>query len=183
MNRLRVTTLIILLFAFSCSFAVAADRPKWYEKPEDVVARLYRDFSWEALISPSFFAKDALANQPVKVLKQYFTSRLAELIAKDTEFEIRTKELGHIDFMLIFGSQDPEGISNIRINRNAGTNVVSVLYDGNGEKDIMKMHFETVQTGSGWRISDIRYKTRKSHAFPGQRLDFSLLELLSEPYE
>jgi hypothetical protein len=182
MNRMRITTLMIFLFAFCGSFAVAADRPHRFEKPEDVVAWLYRDFGWEALIW-HYFGKDTLVNQPMNVLKRYFTSRLAELIVKDREHATRTKQLGHIDFMLIFGSQDPYGISNIRITRKPGTNVVSVLYDYNREKDVMRIDFETIQTGNGWRISDMHYKTRKSHAFPDPGVEFSLLGLLSQPYE
>jgi hypothetical protein len=174
--------LLILLFVFCSSSSVAADRPQRFEKPEDVVAWLYRDFGWEALIW-HHFGKDTLVHQPMSVFKRYFTSRLAELIVKDREHATRTKQLGHIDFILIFGSQDPDGISNIRITQKPGTNVVSVLYDYNREKDVMKIDFETVQTENGWRISDMYYKSRKSHAFPDPGLEFSLLGILSRPYE
>jgi len=182
MNRLRIAALTIFLLVLCGGFAIAADRPQRFEKPEDVVAWLYRDFGWEALIS-HYFDKDILIDQPANVLKRYFTSRLAELIVKDREHVTRTKELGHIDFILIFGSQDPDGISNIRITRKPGTNVVSVLYDYNREKGVMKIDFKTVQTENGWKISDMHYKTRKSHAFPDPGLEISLFGLLSQPYE
>jgi len=46
----------------------------------------------------------------------------------------------------------------------------------------MKIDFDTVKTKSGWRISDVHYKTRKTKAFPDEGVDFSLLNLLSQPY-
>jgi hypothetical protein len=84
--------------------------------------------------------------------------------------------------MIIFGGQDPDGTSNIRISRRPKTNVVEVLFDYNGEKDVMTIEFETVKTPKGWRISDIRYRPHKSNAFPNPGPGFSLVKLLSEPY-
>jgi hypothetical protein len=181
MNRLLTATLTIILLASHSSLAAAADRPSQFKQSEDVVAWLYRDFGWEAII-PYYFEKDSLIDQPLPIYKRYFTSHLAALIVKDREYETRTRGIGNVGFMLIFGSQDPEGISNVRINRNLGTNVVSVLYDQNGEKDVMKLEFETIGTASGWRISNIRYKANQSRAFPNPGPSFSLLEILSRPY-
>jgi hypothetical protein len=180
-NRLCIT-LSMFFFVMCSSYAIASDRPTRFEKPEDVVAWLYRDFGWEGFIF-RYFKNDILIDQPVSVLKRYFTPKLAVLISKDRKYEKRTKEVGHMDFVLIYGSQDPDGISNIRINKKVGINIVSVLYDYNREKDVMEIDYETVKTKGGWHISDVHYKTRKSNAFPGSEDDFSLLELLSQPYE
>lgn len=179
MKCLRVATIALLLvFHLTCAFAI--DRPLQFDKPEEVVAWLYRDFGWECFLA-HYFEKDILINQPKSVLEQYFVLGLSDLIVRDRAFERRTKELGHIDFVLLFGSQDTDGVCNLRIKRTPDTNKVMVLYDQNGQRDIMEMQFDTVQTNKGLRISDIHYKLRKSDISSEKR--FSLQELLSQPYE
>ena len=169
--KLQIITLIAV-FAFSVNSTTAADRPTRFGKPEDVVAWLYRDFGWQAFIGQYFH--EIINDQPKNILERYFTPRLAELIAKERKFEIETKQVGPPGFDLLFGSQDPDGISNIRINRQSGTNIVTVLYDQNTKKDVMKIDFVTVKTENGWRISNIHYKDVS--------FDVSLLNVLSGPY-
>lgn len=179
MKKLQIITLIAV-FAFSVNSATAADRPTRFDKPEEVVAWLYRDFGWQAFIGQYFH--EIINDQPKNILERYFTPRLAGLIIKERKFEIETKEVGPPGFDLLFGSQDPDGVSNIRINRKPGTNTVSVLYDQNSEKDVMEIVFETEKTQSGWRILDIHYKTRVSKAFPSPNPEISLLKVLSSSY-
>ena len=179
-NSLRVFAIaLVALFALS-ALAVASERPLRFEKPEDVVGWLYRDFGWEAQIS-DYFDKDSLIDQPLSVYERYFSTKLSRLIVKDREYTKRTKELGRIDFMIIFGSQDPDGTSNIRIRQRSGSNLVEVLYDYDGKKDVMTLEYETVKTSKGWRISDIRYQPHASNAFPNPGPGFSLMKLLTEP--
>ncbi len=178
MKYICISFLVILCFVASCAFA--SDKPTGIEKPEDVVRLLYRDFGWE--FTSDVGSKTVLVDQPETVLKQYFTRKLVKLILNDRKFEARTREIGHLDFILLTGSQDPDGIGNIRIARKPGTNIVSVMYDQNGEKDVMKIDYHCVHTASGWRISDIRYKSRKSLAFPVPEPELSLLKHLSQPY-
>ena len=172
--------LFIVFLGLGLCSAFSADGPARIAKPEDVVVWLYRDFGWEITSDDS--SKTVLILQPISVLRQFFTPKLVKLIVNDREYVAKTKEIGHLDFILISGSQDPGGISNIRITRKPGTNVVTVLYDQNGEKEVMRIDYYTVHTRSGWRISDVRYKTRKSTAFPVPEPESSLLKLLSQPY-
>ncbi len=174
-----LTYLLSLLFLVFGTFTYASSSNQ-NDTPEVVVQTLYRDFGWELKSESS--SKKLLIDQPIKVLRRYFTPKLAELIKKDRKHEIKTKDLGHLDFVLLCGSQDPDGITNIRIAGKPGKDVVTVTYDQNGEKDVMKIEFHTQKTKSGWRISDVHYKTRKSNAFPGPGLDLRLLNLLSQPY-
>jgi hypothetical protein len=167
----------IMLFVLFSGFAFAADRPN--EKAEDVVKRLYHDFGWE--LKDDISKKRLLIDQPANVLAKYFTNKLSEMIVKDRNYVKRTKELGHLDFVLLCGSQDPGGISNIRI-RQAAKNRVTLTYDQNGEKDIMTMDFSMVSTSTGWRITDVSYKERKSNGFPTPSPTYSLSTILSEPY-
>ena len=147
--------LLVSFLSFGVNSAFATDRSK-AEKPEDIVTSLYRDFGYE--IQEEITSKPLLADQTPTVLKKSFTSKLAELIAKERKQEKATKELGPINFVILCGSQDPGGINNIRIAMKRGTNVVEVLYDQNGEKDVMTIDYRMVKTDNGWRISDIDYK-------------------------
>jgi hypothetical protein len=173
--------IVIAFFAvFHLVSAYAADLSSPSEKPAEVVVRLYRTFGWECFLK-THSDNDILINQPKTVLERYFVQKLSNMIVRDRAFERKAKELGHIDFVLLFGSQDPDGISNLRITKTPGTNTVVVIYDQNGQRDLMEMRFDTVKTNAGWRISDIHYKLRKSDIT--SELTFSLRELLSRPYE
>jgi hypothetical protein len=173
------TFLLVAFLSFGVNSAFAIDRSTT-ERPEDVVTSLYRDFGHE--IREAITSKPLLVDQTPTVLKKYFTSKLAELIIKDRKQEKATKEIGHIDFVILYGSQDPDGIRNIRITKKPGKNVASVIYDQNDERDVMTINYDLVQTDIGWRISDVHYKARKSTAFPEPAPEFSLLNLLSQPY-
>jgi hypothetical protein len=176
MHILRIIA-AFLLFTFGVNTAIASDRHPRFEKPDDVVAWLYRDFGWQAFIGQYFH--EIINDQPKNILERYFTPRLTELIMKERRFEIETKQVGPPGFDLLFGSQDPDGIRNIRISRKPGTNTVSVLYDQDAVKDLMEIQFETVKTKNGWRISDVRYKMNKSI---DPNFDVSLIAVLSGPY-
>ena len=173
---ISLLTVLFLIFATN-TYAANSNQP---ESPEGVVQSLYRDFGWE--LKPDNNSKKLLIDQPIKILNRYFTPELAELMKRDRRHEIKTKDLGHLDFVLLCGSQDPDGITNIRINGKPGKSIVTVMYDQNGEKDVMKIEFNTQHMKSGWRISDVHYRTRKSKAFPEPGLDLRLLDFLSQPY-
>ncbi len=168
---------VLILVCATITYAANSSQP---ESPESVVQSLYRDFGWE--LKSVSNSKKLLIDQPSKVLNRYFTPKLAELIKKDRKHEIKTKDLGHLDFVLLCGSQDPDGITNLRIAGKPGKDIVTATYDQNGEKDVMKIEFNTQKTKSGWRISDVRYKARKSKAFPAPGIDLRLFDLLSQPY-
>lgn len=173
------SVLLVILFSSFATGAIAIEKVTKYEKPEDVVIILYHDFGWEAQYPEKYKDKVLLIDQPFKVLEQYFSQKLASLIYNDRKQEIKTHELGRIDFVLLFGSQDPDGINNIRIKQKSDK-VVSVLYDQNGEKDVMVLIYEIINTKNGYRIGNINYKTRNSNAFSDPGLNFSLLKLLTE---
>ncbi len=167
----------VLLIALAIDGAFGADRPARFEKPDDVVAWLYRDFGWEALISV-YFRGDSLIDQPYGVLSRYFTSELSQLLVQTRKREVNNQEPGPIDFVLIFGSQDTDGIVNIRIARRSKDNVVTVIYDQNTERDVREIQFDTVNSPGGWRISNIRYHSKEAEM--SSEKPFSLLDLLGK---
>jgi hypothetical protein len=177
-----ILSCIVLVGLVIChgDWLFASDRPAQFKSPEEVVAWLYRDFGCESFFD-HYFDNDILIDQPRRVLERYFVPELAMLIQHDRLYAKRAKELGHIDFVFLFGSQDPDGIGNLRIKKITETNSVSVKYDQNGQHDIVEMQFDTVHTKRGWRISDIHYKWRQTEI--SSESNFSLRKLLSEPYE
>ncbi|HTP64948.1 MAG TPA: hypothetical protein VMJ66_06120 [Geobacteraceae bacterium] len=172
--------LLLLFLSIASSQVFAAAGTAGTGKPVDVVTAIYRNFGWE--LTEDIGSRTVLIDQPRSVLQQYFTPKLVKLIVSDRKYVARTKEVGHLDFILLSGSQDPGGIGNIRITAKPGTNIVSVLYDQDKEKDVMKIDYHCIQTGHGWRVADIRYKSRKSATFPVPEPEQSLLDLLSQPY-
>jgi len=178
MKNLRCLFFILVLGIGICGHA--ADCLSQTGNPEDVVKSLYRDYGWEMKSNNS--SKKSLVDQPLTVLQRYFTPRLSTLIEKDRKYEEKTKDLGHLDFVLLCGSQDPDGITNIRISGKPGKSIVTLMYDQNGENDVMEIKFNTQKTKSEWRISDVHYRTRKSNSFPEPVIDLRLLDLLSQPY-
>jgi hypothetical protein len=180
MKRIGRTVIIWLLGCNLFCALAAVERPARFVSAEEVVAWLYRDFGWECFLAHSF-EEDILCDQPQQVLKRYFTPQLSDWIVRDRAYVEKTRELGHVDFVLLFGSQDPDGVGNLRIERLPGTDKVKVVYDQNGERDVMELQFAAVETDKGWRIADIRYISGESAGRPGP--GFSLLEILSQPYK
>lgn len=165
--------LFILIFLLLTNLLSAGERPARFEQPEAVVAWLYRDFGWECFL-PDEFNDDLLIDQPLAVLERYFVSDLAAFIVQDRAWVAQNNEVGSIDFVLLFGSQDPDGISNLRIKPDNGQ--VQVLYDQNGQDDVMEIRFVTRQTKQGWRIFDIHYHSQMESV---SEIDFSLREILA----
>jgi hypothetical protein len=147
--------------------------------PEEIVKQLYFQYGQGDIVINSP-ANNRLLDKPLAVYKIYFTEQLAKLIVDDRAEEIKTKEVGRIDFSLLFGSQDTEGVKNIRIHKSPSENTIVVIYDQNNEKDVMKLKYIMTKTKAGWRISDIIYETRITHAFPAPIERRSLIKLLTK---
>ena len=79
MKILRIFALILVL-TLCFTIAKAVERPNRFQKPEDAVAWLYRDFGWQAFVGRYF--DDIINDQPRNVLQRYFTPRLTGLIIK-----------------------------------------------------------------------------------------------------
>jgi len=160
MNRILVSLLILVTLCGTPPFkAIAADYRN-YRKPEDVVAWLYRDYAFDAIMSE--YWKDAsLIQQPENILRLYFTNELTSLILKDRQCVERTHEICNLDFDPIFASQDP-GAADLKISPLDSSGVVHVqfTYPSNGEK--INLSYAVVKTKSGWRIKDIIYKEGRS---------------------
>ncbi len=161
MNRPHIVFFLLLMifFLYLPFYAIAADSHA-YKKPEDVVAWVYRDFAFDAIMLP-YWKNASLIEQPRKTLLLYFTEELALLILKDRQCVKETHEICKLDFDPIFVSQDP-GVIDLQISPADKSNTVRVQfrYPGNGEK--IGLAYQVEKTTRGWRIRDIIYSDGRS---------------------
>ncbi|MBI4595807.1 MAG: hypothetical protein HY730_05435 [Candidatus Tectomicrobia bacterium] len=147
--------ILIVLMCFSVN-SIAADSHE-YKKPEDVVAWLYRDFAWEAIMGHTYWKNGSLLNQPREILSLYFSDELVSLILKDRECVREKHELCNLDFNPIFVSQDPAATDlEISPADQSSTVHVQFIYPSNMKR--IELDFKVERTTRGWRISDIVYK-------------------------
>ena len=125
------------------------------------VAKLYRDFAWEAVITQP--SAPGLAEQPKTVLLKYFTPKLASALAADSACAARHHEVCALDFAPLWASQDP-GAPNLSISggRDPGHVHVEFAYPATGQ--VLKLTFLLVLTKAGWRVADIVYPSGPSLA-------------------
>lgn len=126
-----------------------------------VVAKLYHDYGWETFAPASGPGADVfgrpLAEQPKEILSRYFDTPLASAIANDAECVARNGGICHLDFDILFASQDP-GASDLGFSITAPDRVVATFtYPSNGEK--ITIEFRVVQTSAGPRIDDVIYRS------------------------
>jgi hypothetical protein len=159
MNRSCILSILLfLIFSFvTVPHDTIAAGTHVYEKPEDVVAWIYRDFAFEAIM-PLYWKDAYLIDQPRETLQLYFTDDLAFLILKDRQCVEKTHEICNLDFDPIFASQDPGGMD-LEISPADKSNTVHVqfMYPGNGQK--ISLSYEVENTLRGWRIKDIIYES------------------------
>ncbi|MGN6513815.1 MAG: hypothetical protein ACTHKZ_09655 [Lysobacteraceae bacterium] len=136
--------ILLLLASASVPAAVPA---------EGVVARLYRDFAWEAVVATPH--APGLAQQPKAVLLRYFTPALASAIAADAACAARTAKACALDFMPLWASQDPAAVD-LSI-APAGPATVRVTYRVPASGAAVTLVFRMESTGAGWRIADVVY--------------------------
>jgi hypothetical protein len=158
-----------LLVGLLASQALSAHGAVHATGPSAVVAKLYKNFAWEALGSTDATFGAPLSEQPLAVLDKYFDSTLSSLLINDAACVQRTHgDECNLDFNLMFASQDPS-VSDLEIEPLGSDRVaVTFTYPSNGEK--IRLEYVTVQTPSGWRIRDIIYHNQN---------DESLVRLLS----
>lgn len=145
-----LATLTAALFALAGTATAAP--------PQNVapVASLYRNFSWEALVSDSALFGGGLVDQTEPTLSQFFDRGLAKLIADDAACQRRKHAFCKLDFDILFHSQDPR-IVDLRIEA-GGVDTVEVKFkDPVTDKETF-IAYTVTRTSHGWRISDVRYK-------------------------
>lgn len=67
-----------------------------------VVAQLYKDFAWEALVSDRARFGEGLAHQKPTVLERYFDPTLVALLVGDAECQVKVQGICNLDTDLLF---------------------------------------------------------------------------------
>jgi hypothetical protein len=139
----------------ACAVAQAAEPPS-----VAIVSQLYRDFAWEAVLAPP--AAPGLAQQPKSVLLRYFTPQLASALAADAACASQHHEVCALDFLPLWGSQDPvaQDLSFVQTSNDQ----VQVRFISPPSRQAVVLEFKTVPTKIGWRVADISYSSGPSLA-------------------
>ncbi|MDP1861954.1 MAG: hypothetical protein Q8K82_25060 [Gemmatimonadaceae bacterium] len=147
------------LLIFSVSFAAcgalgaqAADSAQ-----QALVARLYRQFSWEATGGDDGPGARTFIDQPRRVLLEYLEPTLVDLVLRDRACARRSREVCRLEFAPLWDSQDPDAVE-ITFRSVAGSArnavVVHLRSSSGAATDVTVV---TVHRPEGWRISDIEY--------------------------
>jgi hypothetical protein len=150
-SRRYVQIVLLATAAIWTSPAVAATA----QDAVSLVARLYKDFAWQAIVSqPGLFGED-LSHQPKPVLERYFDAPLASLLANDAACQARVQGICNLDFDLLFDSQDPSVID-LEIKALAA-GAVSVEFKNPISNQKTKISFRVATVSGNWKITDVFY--------------------------
>jgi hypothetical protein len=147
--------------AWALALALAPGGPV-HAAPADpaaaVVARLYKDYGWQAFaLQDELFGED-IAHQGQAVLERYFSRELAGQLNQDAECQQRERGICRLDFDILFDSQDP-AVADLEVQLLARGKVqVRFANPKNGEATVIL--FLAAPTDGQWRITDVLYGAR-----------------------
>ncbi|WP_198117628.1 DUF3828 domain-containing protein [Massilia rhizosphaerae] len=121
-----------------------------------VVAKLYKDFAWQAVASQADLFGDDLSHQGKATLEKYFAPALADLLVKDAACQTRYQGICNLDFDLLFDSQDPR-VTDLDVTTTS-PGVVSVVYTDPVDAKKTQIDFEVARVGGLWKITDVIYR-------------------------
>jgi hypothetical protein len=135
----------------------------------ELVARLYKDFGWQAFATNEVFG-EGLEHQGKEALMRYFSPELAELLVKDRACQRKEQGICRLDFDILFDSQDPV-VTDLDVKMgSAGKVRVSFKNLVNGQTT--NIQFVVAHSGGKPKIVDVLY---------GAKADRSLKRLLQGP--
>jgi hypothetical protein len=156
MSSTAVKRLCILA---SVSVAIGWAIPALAAKAETgtvVVAKLYKDFAWQAMASQADLFGEDLAHQRKATLEKYFAPVLADLLLKDAACQVKYQGICNLDFDLLFNSQDPR-VTDLDITL-ASPGKVSVVFKDPVDERQTQIDFAVAQVAGVWKITDIIYR-------------------------
>jgi hypothetical protein len=121
-----------------------------------VVAKLYKDFAWQAVASQADLFGNDLSHQGKATLEKYFAPALADLLVKDATCQARSQGICNLDFDLLFDAQDPR-VTDLDVTTTS-PGWVSVVYTDPVDEKKTQIDFEVARVGGIWKISDVVYK-------------------------
>lgn len=120
-----------------------------------VVAKLYKDFAWQAIASQDLFGDD-LSHQNKSTLEKYFAPALVDLLVKDAVCQVKSQGICKLDFDLLFDSQDPR-VTDLEVTTTSPGRV-SVVYKDPVDDKTTRIDFEVARVAGRWRIMDVVYR-------------------------
>lgn len=120
-----------------------------------VVAKLYKDFAWQAIAGQQDLFGEDIGHQSRSTLEKYFAPALADLLVKDVACQVKSQGICNLDVDLLFDSQDPR-VTDLEIATIAPGRVAVVFKDPTNE-ETTKIEFKVVQVAGTWKIADIIY--------------------------
>lgn len=118
-----------------------------------VVARLYRDFAWEAVVTEPY--TPGLAQQPAAVLRRYFDEGMVKRFVADRDCVRTSNGICRLDHAPLWASQNPAAYD-LHVKPTQQPGIVDVEFSGPAGPEPTRLRYELVRTGEGWRITDIR---------------------------
>lgn len=116
------------------------------------VSKLYEAFAYEAVVD--YPVAPGFIDETKDVLLRYITPELYELIHRDRVCTMSKHEICRLDFLPLWGNQDPAG-SEVKFEPGASGNTV-VAHMRIGAKS-SQLTYTLVQTEAGWRVDNIAY--------------------------
>lgn len=163
----RVGVITCILIAINCTGPALAAKPG---AEAAVVARLYKDFAWQAMATQADLFGEDLAHQDRATLEKYFAPALADLLVKDAACQVKYQGICNLDFDILFDSQDPR-VTDLDVSV-AAPGRVSVVYTDPTDASKTRIDFKVAPVAGAWKITDVVYKTPA---------DISLKRALSHP--
>ncbi|AKU24885.1 hypothetical protein ACZ75_13475 [Massilia sp. NR 4-1] len=128
------------------------------ETEASVVARLYKDFGWQAFASQRELFGEVLQHQDKAVLRRYFAPSLVELLIHDSICQIKEHGICLLDFDILFDSQDPV-ITDLEVQRQS-SGKVQIRFKDPTNGQAREIEFLVVRLAGQWKIADILYRTK-----------------------
>jgi len=153
-RSLALTRLAVVFATFAFTPLIAAAATKHIDERVALVAKIYRDYAWEAVIDEPDFQDRRLMQQPKEVLRRYFDDKLVQLILDDRRCAERTGEICNLDYEPVWASQDP-GASELKVTAGTDPAVVDVSFRYPSTQEEMHLRYRLSGTKRGWRVSDI----------------------------
>lgn len=149
----RLVVIAITIFALGWGGTAAAAKA---ETEARIVAKLYKDFAWQAIAHQHDLFGNDIVQQSRSTLEKYFTPALADLLLKDVACQVKHQGICNLDADLLFDSQDPR-VTDLEVATIAPGRVAVVFKDPTND-EATKIEFVVAQVAGKWKIADIIYK-------------------------
>ena len=120
-----------------------------------VVARLYRDFGWQAFAIQHEVFGEGVTHQGKEVLGRYFSRDLGRLLVEDAACQKRERGICQLDFDILFNAQDPV-VTDLELTVLAPGKVL-VRFKNPMSREVFAIEYRLARAAGRWRIADVVY--------------------------